>query len=194
VTGGGSISTTGLFTAGATAGGPFTVSAASAGVSGTATVTVSAAPSTVYRINCGSTSAPSPFTADQFSSGGTSRTVTNTINVSGVTNAAPQAVYQSERYGNVTYTLPSLVAGASYTVRLHFAELFQTASGKRVFNVAINSTTVLSNLDIFATAGANFKAVVRDFTATATSAGQIVVKLTTVTDNATIEGIELIRQ
>jgi hypothetical protein len=194
VTGGGSISTTGLFTAGATAGGPFTVSAASAGVSGTATVTVSAAPSTVYRINCGSTSAPSPFTADQFSSGGTSRTVTNTINVSGVTNAAPQAVYQSERYGNVTYTLPSLVAGASYTVRLHFAELFQTASGKRVFNVAINSTTVLSNFDIFATAGANFKAVVRDFTATATSSGQIVIKLTTVTDNATIEGIELIRQ
>lgn len=194
VTGGGSISTTGLFTAGATAGGPFTVSATSAAVSGTASVTVSAAATTVYRIDCGTTSAPSPFTGDQFSSGGTTRTVTNTINVSGVTNAAPQAVYQSERYGNVTYTLPSLVAGARYTVRLHFAELFQTASGKRVFNVAINGTTVLTNFDIFATAGAAFKAVVRDFTATATSAGQIVIKTTTVTDNATIEGFEIIRQ
>ena len=194
VTGGGSISASGLFTAGTTAGGPFTVSAASGGVSGTASVTVSAAATTVYRINCGSTSAVSPFTADQFSSGGTTRTVTNTITVSGVTNAAPPAVYQSERYGNVTYTMPSLVAGAKYTVRLHFAELFQTASGKRKFNVAVNGTTVLSNFDIFAAAGAAFKAVVRDFTGAATSAGQIVITLTTVTDNATIEGIEIIRQ
>jgi hypothetical protein len=120
--------------------------------------------------------------------------VTNTINVSGLANAAPQGVYQSERYGNVTYTLPSLVSGASYTVRLHFAELFWTATGKRVFNVAINGTTVLSNFDLFATTGAEFKATLRDFTATANSSGQIVVKLTTVTDNATIEGIEIIRQ
>ena len=102
-------------------------------------------------------------------------------------------MYQSERFGNVTYTLPSLVAGASYTVRLHFAELFQTAAGKRVFNVAINGTTVLSNFDIFATTGAEFKATLRDFTATANSSGQIVIKTTTVTDNATIEGIEIIR-
>ena len=35
-----------------------------------------------------------------------------------------------------TYTFPGLVASASYTVRLHFAELFQTAAGKRLFNVA----------------------------------------------------------
>jgi len=128
------------------------------------------------------------------STGGTARSVTNTITITGATNAAPQAVYQSERYGNVTYTMPSLVVGASYTVRLHFAELFQTAAGKRIFNVAINGTTVLSNFDIFATAGANFKAVVRDFTTTANSSGQIVIKLTTVTDNATVEGIEIIRQ
>ena len=193
VSGGGTISASGLFTAGTTAGGPFTVSAASGSVSGTASVTVSTTPTTVYRINCGG-SAVSPFTADQFSSGGTARTVTNTINVSGLANAAPQAVYQSERFGNVTYTLPSLVAAAPYTVRLHFAELFQTAAGKRVFNVAINGTTVLSNFDIFATTGAAFKATLRDFTTTANSSGQIVIKLTTVTDNATIEGIEIIRQ
>ena len=38
-------------------------------------------------------------------------TVTNTITISGITNPAPQAVYQSERYGNSTYTLPNLTAG-----------------------------------------------------------------------------------
>jgi hypothetical protein len=44
VSGGGSISTGGLFTAGSTAGGPFTVTATSGSVSGTASVTVSSLP------------------------------------------------------------------------------------------------------------------------------------------------------
>jgi uncharacterized repeat protein (TIGR02543 family) len=192
VNGGGTMGTAGLFTAGTTAGGPYVVTATSGGISGTAGVSVSSTPTVVYRINCGSTSAASPFTADQYASGGTQRTVTNTITISGVTNPAPAAVYQSERYGNSTYTLPNLTAGSQYTVRLHFAELYQTATGKRVFNVAINGTTVLSNFDIYATVGANYKAVVREFTATANSSGQIVIAFTTVTDNATIEGIEIL--
>ena len=56
-----------------------------------------------------------------------------------------------------------------YTVRLHFAEIYWTAAGQRRFNVAINGTQVLTNFDIFATAGAN-KALVRDFSATPTRA------------------------
>jgi len=44
VDGGGSISGSGLFTAGASAGGPFTVTASSGGVNGTASVTVTSAP------------------------------------------------------------------------------------------------------------------------------------------------------
>jgi hypothetical protein len=191
VSGGGTVSSSGLFTAGTTAGGPYTVTAASGGKSGTASVTV--AQSTVYQINCGG-SAASPYTADQYSSGGTARTVTNSITMTGVTNPAPQAVYQAERYGAVTYTLPSLTAGASYLVRLHFAELYWTATGKRKFNVAINGTTVLSNYDIYAATGAAYKAIVREFTTTANTSGQIVIKLTNVTDNATIEGIQIIRQ
>jgi hypothetical protein len=35
---------------------------------------------------------------------------------------------------------------------------------------------------------------VREFTATANASGQIVIQLTTVTDNATIEGIEIIKK
>jgi hypothetical protein len=147
----------------------------------------------VYRINCGSSSAASPFAADQYASGGTQHTVTNTIAIIGITNPAPQAVYQSERYGNLTYTLPSLTASATYTVRLHFAELYQTAAGKRVFNVAINGATVLSNFDIYASAGGNYKALVREFTTTANASGQIVVTFTTVTDNASIGGIEILK-
>jgi hypothetical protein len=167
------------------------VTAQSGGVSAAAAVTV--AQSTVHQINCGGAAA-SPYGADQYYSGGTARKVTNSINTAGVANPAPQAVYQAERYGAITYTLPSLTSGASYTVRLHFAELYWTAAGKRKFNVAINTTTVLSNFDIYAAAGAQYKAVVREFTATANSSGQIVIRLTNVTDNATIEGIQVIRQ
>jgi hypothetical protein len=159
----------------------------------TLTFTGTATATPVYRINCGSSSVVTPFAADQYASGGTQHSVTNTINVTGVTNAAPQAVYQSERYGNLTYTFPSLTASAGYTVRLHFAELYWTAAGKRTFGVAINGTTVLSNFDIYASAGANYKAVVREFTTTANASGQIIVNLTKVTDNASISGIEILK-
>jgi hypothetical protein len=190
VSGAGSISASGLYSAGTTAG-TAAVTATSAGVSKTAGVTVTLP--IVYQINCGG-GASSPYTADQYYSGGTARTVTSAIATAGVTDPAPQAVYQAERYGAVTYTLPSLAAGASYKVRLHFAETYWTASGKRKFTVAINGTTVLSNYDIYAATGARYKAVVKEYAATASGSGQIVIRLTNVTDNATIEGIQIIRQ
>jgi len=95
------------------------------------------------------------FAADEDFTGGGTAVTANTITVAGVTNAAPMAVYQSERAGAFTYTIPGLIAGSQYTVLLHFAEVYWTAAGKRVFNVAINGTTVLSNFDIYAAAGAN---------------------------------------
>jgi hypothetical protein len=145
-----------------------------------------------YKLNAGSTSAAAPFTVDQFASGGTPRTITNTIDMSGVTDPAPQAVYQSERYGTSTYTFPNLTASANYKIRLHFAELFHSTNGGRIFNVSINGSAVLSNFDVYASAGAMYKAIVREFQATANSSGQIVVAFNTVTDNATISGIEIL--
>ncbi len=162
----------------------------SAGAS--ATLNGSASASTAYRINCGSNAAVAPFAVDQYVSGGTQHSVTNTINLSAVTNPAPQAVYQSERYGNMTYTFPGLAPSAQYTVRLHFAELYWTSTGRRVFSVTINGSPVLSNFDIYASAGGNYRALVREQAAVASSSGQIVVKFTTVTDNASISGIEII--
>ena len=131
------------------------------------------------------------FAADQNFSGGNTYTTTSAINTSNVTNPAPQAVYQSERYGNFTYTFSNLLAGASYTVRLHFAEIWWNSAGQRVFNVSINGTQVLSNFDIYATAGGNFIAIVEEFTATASN-GQIAITFTTLKDNAKSSGIEII--
>ena len=131
------------------------------------------------------------FAADQNFSGGNTYTTTSAITTTGVTNPASQAVYQSERYGNFTYTIANLAAGASYTVRLHFAEIWWSSAGQRVFNVSINGTQVLSKFDIYAAAGGKFIAIVQEFAATAAN-GQIVISYTTVKDNAKSSGIEII--
>jgi fibronectin type 3 domain-containing protein len=120
------------------------------------------------------------FVADEdYSGGGDNQVTTATINLTQPgANAAPMAVYQHGRSGVFTYTIPGLTAGTQYTVLLHFAETYFTAAGDREFNVAINGTSVLSNLDIFATVGAN-AALVKTFTATANSSGDIVIAFTT---------------
>jgi fibronectin type 3 domain-containing protein len=136
------------------------------------------------------------FVADEdYSTGGTTYSVTNTITIpsSVATTAAPAAVYQSARQGVVTYTIPGLTAGSTYTVRLHFAELYFSAAGDREFNVAINGTTVLTNFDIYGTANANYTAVVEQFTATANSGGDIVIAFTDgAIDQPMINGIEVL--
>jgi hypothetical protein len=136
--------------------------------------------------------AVSPFAADEdFTGGGTSAT-SHAIDTSAVTSPVPQSVYQSNRYGNFSYTVPGLTAGGSYTVRLHFAEEYWTTAGSRTFNVIINGNQVLTNFDILATAGAEYKAVVEQFTATADSTGKITIQFTTVKDNAQVNGIEIL--
>ena len=144
-----------------------------------------------YALNGGG-AATGAFAADGYYSGGSTYSTGATINTSGVTNPAPQAVYQTERYGNFTYTLPNLVPGEQYTVRLHEAEIYWTSSGQRLFNVAINGTQVLTNFDVYAAAGGANKAIVEQYTATANVSGQIVIQFTTVKDNAKVSGIEVI--
>ncbi|HKD14113.1 MAG TPA: malectin domain-containing carbohydrate-binding protein, partial [Candidatus Angelobacter sp.] len=142
------------------------------------------------QINCGGP-AVSPFVADKDFAGGSTINHANTIDLSGVTNPAPMAVYQTARIANFTYTIPGFTAGASHTVRLHFAETFWSTAGSRVFNVTINGMQVLSNFDIFAAAGAKNKAVIEQFTVNANSSGQYVIQFTTVKDNSLVSGIEV---
>ncbi|MFL5312396.1 MAG: malectin domain-containing carbohydrate-binding protein, partial [Myxococcales bacterium] len=134
-----------------------------------------------------------PFVADSGFSGGTTTTNwTGAIDMTAAPGAAPEAVYRSERFGNMTYTIAGLTPGASYDVRLHFAENWWTAAGQRLFNVAVNGTSVLANFDVFAAAGAQHKAVVRELSGVANANGRIVIAFTTVTDNALINGIEVL--
>lgn len=92
------------------------------------------------------------YKADSYYSGGTAKTITPTI--SGTTD---DILYQSYRYGSTTagsifsYNIP--VANGTYSVVLKFAD--NVGTGKRVFDVKMEGTTVLSNFDIYAKAGNN---------------------------------------
>jgi hypothetical protein len=155
-------------------------------------IAVSVVPQTYYQVNSGG-GAASPFIADAFFSGGNTGSTSATIDTSGVTDPAPQAIYQTERWNNNTYTFTNLIAGASYKVRLHFAEIAYSSAGIRIFNVFINGTQVLTNYDIFAIAGAENRATLKECVATASGAGQIVIQyVNTSHDNAKSSGIEIL--
>ncbi len=151
----------------------------------------------VTAINAGGGAAGSYLADTDFDSGNqfsdTSTAIDTSKNLD--SNPAPQAVYQTVRWNSAfTYTIPGLTAGAAYTVRLHWAELTWTAAGQRAFNVAINGTSVLTNFDVFATAGYK-EALGRTFTTNANSSGQIVIAFTHGTaDNPFINGIEILTQ
>ena len=155
--------------------------------------TASAVPETFYQVNSGG-GAANPFTADADFSGGNTSGTSATIDTSGVTNPAPQSVYQTERWGNMTYTFTNLVAGAGYRVRLHFAEIFWTSAGSRQFNVFLDGIEVLANYDIFADAGTSNKATIKEFTATGNGSGQIYIQYVNIAgkDNAKSSGIEIL--
>ncbi len=137
-------------------------------------------------------SAAGNWIADTGFSGGATATATAAINTSNVTNPAPQAVYQSQRYAaNLTYTVPNLTPNAAYNVRLHFVESFFGSPGQRVFSVKINGTQVLTNFDIYAAAGGSNIAVVKSYSTNADSTGKISLALTASVNNASIAGIEV---
>ena len=155
-----------------------------------ASATPQAAGTLVRAINAGGSAAGS-FQGDAGVTGGSTFQNNDVIDTSGVANPAPTSVYDSERFGNFTYTISGLTPGAAYTVRLHFAEIWWTSAGSRLFNVKINGTQVLTNFDIFAAAGGKDIAIVRAFTALADAGGTLTIQFITVTDNAKVSGIEI---
>jgi hypothetical protein len=130
--------------------------------------------------------------ADQDFTGGTATSTGSAINTSLVSNPAPQTVYQTNRYGPMTYVIPGFKAGGMYIVDLHFAETYWTAPGQRLFNVSINNKQVLNNYDILASAGKEYTATEQSFYATADSTGTITINFVAgAADNPQINGIQI---
>jgi beta-glucanase (GH16 family) len=147
-----------------------------------------------FAVSSGNTTPVGTFVADtDFTGGIQAAPTTATINTSNVTNPAPQAVYQHERYDDFVYTFGGLTTGTSYTVRLHFAEIYWTGPGEREFNVFINGSEVLTNFDIFATAGGENIAVIKQYSVMPMANGKISVTYSNgAVDDAKSSGIEII--
>ncbi len=147
----------------------------------------SAAPTRLVRINAGGPAyvdrSGRTWSGDAGFSGGTTAVVSNSIGA-----ALDPALYQSERYGNFAYNV--MVPNGYYEVTLKFAEIYWSAPGQRIFNVAINGQTVLSNFDIVA-AGGTLAAVDRTFITTVIT-GRLTITFTTVRDNAKVSAIEIV--
>jgi parallel beta-helix repeat protein len=118
------------------------------------------------------------YVPDQYQTSGSpsGNTFSNAVDTSGVTDPAPQAVYQSYAYANsgvgniLSYHL-ALPDGV-YSVRLDFAEPNQhEQAGQRVFDIQLQGQTMQSGYDIIADAGATLKATAKTYTVTV-SGGQ----------------------
>lgn len=110
------------------------------------------------------------FLSDRYYTGNGKSYVNN--NVTSIANTTNDAIYLGERsttqnLGSFGYAIP--LDNGKYTIKLHFAEIYWGAtgggpggSGKRVFDVTIEGSPVLSNYDIFQEAG-SMSAVIETF-------------------------------
>ncbi|HTB21295.1 MAG TPA: malectin domain-containing carbohydrate-binding protein [bacterium] len=129
---------------------------------------------TVVRVACGNStytdSGGNVWSADYGSSGG--NTTSSGDSISGTKDAS---LFDHNRWGNpVTYTFA--VQNGTYMVVLYNAETYWGVvadvgggAGDRVFNIAINGTTVKTGYDIFAAAGGANIATSLTFTTTVTN-------------------------
>jgi hypothetical protein len=101
-------------------------------------------------INCGGPSYTDLngilYAADTNFSGGTVVTTTDAIS-----NTVDGPLYQNGRQGAFSYSIP--LGNTNYLLTLQFAEIQQTGSASRVFNVMAGGSSMTNNLDILAMAG-----------------------------------------
>jgi len=101
---------------------------------------------------------------------------------------ADGTLYKSERYGQYRYEIP--VTNATYSLALHFAELYHNGAGLRSFNVSVEGRRVLSNVDLYSLAGHDgaYNYIVDNINVGDKS---LTIDLETIQDNATINGFAI---
>jgi poly(3-hydroxybutyrate) depolymerase len=82
------------------------------------------------------------------------------VSTHAVAGTDDDVLYGDWRYGNFAYHIP--LFDGPYTVELQFADTYNSAPGQRIFDVAIEGTTVLDDFDIIAGVGVD-TATVRRF-------------------------------
>jgi PKD repeat protein len=165
----------------------------------------------LYRVNAGgpaiqaSDNGPD-WSADQASSSPYRNSGSNTAGWSPVPTvdatvpaSTPRAIFDSERWdpgskgdGQEMHWSFPVTAGTQVEVRLYFANRYGGTSqvGQRVFDVAVNGSTVMDNYDIVAAVGHD-TGTARTFTVTST--GVITIDFGHEVENPLINGIEIVR-
>lgn len=117
--------------------------------------------------------------------------------VLGTNDPALYATYRGN-VGNVpqnqrrlTFEVP--INNGTYSVRLHFAELYHTAPGQRVFDVTVGGQLRLPAFDIVAQAGGPGRAVIRQLDNVQVTDGKLRVQLDASVDYPSLSALEILR-
>jgi hypothetical protein len=150
---------------------------------------VASAQEQTIRVNCGGQSYKDShgqiWQADSGFNGGTEETITGAVS-----GTADPLLYEDYRWNPTAYSFK--VSNGQYHVRLHFVEANPQAEviGGRIFNVSLQGVRALTNLDIFAEAGAN-TALIKTLNVTVTN-GNLTIGFTPVTAlNPKVSAIEI---
>lgn len=168
------------------------------------TVTQTPLPTTIFtgaaanagvRLNTGSSTVTDPSgnwsAAGANVSGGSVSNRSGSVSyTSSMPSSTPTNLFKTERAGNQNWSIP-VPAGQSVKLRLYFAEQgLLVVPGTRVFNVAVDGQTRLSNYDIYNAAGGTRRAVMVELPVT--SDGIVNLSLTSVRSSALINAVEIV--
>jgi hypothetical protein len=104
-------------------------------------------------------------------------------------NTTSPALYQTDTWSTSTLQYQYTVPNGSFNVKLHFAEFYLMAAGKRVFNIVVNGVTNNANFDIYAVAGPNIAYDV--VIPVVVNNGQITIQLVPVTGTVKLNAFEI---
>ena len=109
-----------------------------------------------------------------------------------ISGTSDPGLFQKQMYGKTgTVGVWSGFVPGNITVQLYFAETYWSATNKRVFDVALNGTTVLTSFDIFQQTGGKDIALVKTFTVNSAD-GSITLSFPNVAvDNAQIAALKI---
>ncbi|MHC4753228.1 MAG: malectin, partial [Planctomycetota bacterium] len=110
----------------------------------------------------------------------------------GIADTDAPKIYETERYSMEAYKF--IVPNGKYKVRLHFAETYDgiTGEGQRIFSVAINGETVLTDLDPYKEGGGFQKPVVKTIEDVTVTNEELVIGFNINIQNPEINGIEIL--
>ena len=111
-----------------------------------------------------------------------------------IDNTTDPTLYQTQRWSEGAFGYQFDVPNGTYEVELHFAELYRRSANLRKFDVILEGQTVLADLDVFASAGGAFRALIRTFMVTV-SDGELNVDLARGSaDNPMLNALKVVKQ